>query len=588
MSSFAAPDAFAGLSHHAHLRLIRDYVLDNSLKPQTTLPSLLAFGNEYPPSFLTDLKSCSPLTFDGLHAHCVSSVFPQLPSLISSYLTPVLDGDKKQAEIFARRFEKVVSILLELSASHQLARVYAATLICRVCEVLEEREDDAGAAASASANKTRKALRVRGVSDYYYSLAAVLYHEARTSSTGRASYRDLIESEEFSSPWRAVKGSPHMHHKVVEGSLLSGGGPIRVNVLRIRPQHATFSCIDARSSAAQSLISTSAAAVSGGFFLYSEAPIEPPSFQTDPVGLLATGGKYANPPIFQRSAFIQKSDGSCAVEIVGLVGWSFSYLADASSGDSTPQSVLISQHNIHPTSLFEAAPQSPPLYSACSYNRALLSEISVPSNGWVACLVGSLVVSSSSSPGAALPVPLAGCAIVCFGTSPPPPPPAGLTVSWSAAAAPLGTDLRLVEAMSGGPLLLVGGEPYLDKEAEEFRGGAPPITFSQDETFDYNLLPRMAVGIDGSGDVYFAAFDGRDLSTPGFTLRMTSLFMRDIGCVTAMNLDGGSSKRMIICGVVVDSTSTEVKTAEGKSEVKVAPEGESIRALHTAIVINLR
>ena len=35
----------------------------------------------------------------------------------------------------------------------------------------------------------------------------------------------------------------------------------------------------------------------------------------------------------------------------------------------------------------------------------------------------------------------------------------------------------------------------MDLPSEDFKGSAPPVTFSQDETHDHNLLPRMGVGI---------------------------------------------------------------------------------------------
>ena len=98
--------------------------------------------------------------------------------------------------------------------------------------------------------------------------------------------------------------------------------------------------------------------------------------------------------------------------------------------------------------------------------------------------------------------------------------------------------------------------PQLDHVA----GSAPPVTFSQDETYDQNLLPRMAVGLDAHNRLVFAAVEGRDFSrAPGFTLAMTADLMRALGCVQAMNLDGGSSKRMVVGGRLVDLSTTEVR-----------------------------
>jgi exopolysaccharide biosynthesis protein len=107
---------------------------------------------------------------------------------------------------------------------------------------------------------------------------------------------------------------------------------------------------------------------------------------------------------------------------------------------------------------------------------------------------------------------------------------------------------------------------------------APPVTFSQDETFDQNLLPRMACGVDDAGHMFFAAIDGRNFHhAPGMTLEQTARWMQALGCVRALNLDGGSSKRMVIDGRVVDSPSTEV--VSGKRDKKL------IRPVHSAILI---
>ena len=107
---------------------------------------------------------------------------------------------------------------------------------------------------------------------------------------------------------------------------------------------------------------------------------------------------------------------------------------------------------------------------------------------------------------------------------------------------------------------------------------APPVTFSRDETFDQNLLPRMACGMDAEGTLFFAAIDGRNFyKAPGMTLEHTARWMQALGCVRAMNLDGGSSKRMVVDRRVVDSPSTEVVGATSNKQ--------HVRPVHSAILI---
>ena len=137
----------------------------------------------------------------------------------------------------------------------------------------------------------------------------------------------------------------------------------------------------------------------------------------------------------------------------------------------------------------------------------------------------------------------------------------------------------------------------MDLPSEDFKGSAPPVTFSQDETHDHNLLPRMGVGMakcpeSGNELLVCVAVDGRNLDRAlGLTLQGTSDLLRSLGCYKAMNLDGGSSKRMVIWDVeskehkVVCLSTTEIKTnnGNGNSESKEAAV-EPSRPVHSAIL----
>jgi hypothetical protein len=85
-----------------------------------------------------------------------------------------------------------------------------------------------------------------------------------------------------------------------------------------------------------------------------------------------------------------------------------------------------------------------------------------------------------------------------------------------------------------------------------FKGSAPPMTFSQDEMYGHSLLPRMAVGIakckdTGNKELICVDVDGRNQERVlGLMLRGTSGLLRSLGCTTAINFDGGSSKRMVV------------------------------------------
>jgi hypothetical protein len=162
-------------------------------------------------------------------------------------------------------------------------------------------------------------------------------------------------------------------------------------------------------------------------------------------------------------------------------------------------------------------------------------------------------------------------------------------------------------AMAGGPMFFSddddrgdgdGGNCHsMDLPSEDFRGSAPPVTFSQDETHDHNLLPRMGVVIarcrdTGNEQLVCLAVDGRNLDRAlGLTLQGTSDLLRSLGCRRAMNLDGGSSKRMVVWDPrsrshrVVCLSTTEIKAGVGGDECVNGEETvEPSRPVYSAIL----
>jgi len=126
----------------------------------------------------------------------------------------------------------------------------------------------------------------------------------------------------------------------------------------------------------------------------------------------------------------------------------------------------------------------------------------------------------------------------------------------------------------------------LDLDGEDFLSGVPPATFSGDETGDRNLLPRLAVGLTPEHEVVMAAVDGRNFHQAlGMTLRDTAKLMSMLGCVDAVNLDGGSSKRMVLQGRVLDLPTTEVVPAASDSDDGAAGAAQPVRPVHTGVFV---
>ncbi len=93
--------------------------------------------------------------------------------------------------------------------------------------------------------------------------------------------------------------------------------------------------------------------------------------------------------------------------------------------------------------------------------------------------------------------------------------------------------------ISGGPYLVKNGEIFIDMTEQKLGaiGGKNP---------------RTAIGYTADGNLIMIAVDGREGASVGMTLRELAGFMQSIGCINAMNLDGGGSTVMYVNGKVVN------------------------------------
>jgi hypothetical protein len=381
-----------------------------------------------------------------------------------------------------------------------------------------------------------RALRVRALADFYYSYAGLHHHRRRgveAPSIGELS---------AGARWDAI--APGLEYALLEGA--SDDGPVHANLLKVDPAAVRLDVEDCRAHAAagtslQDLADArgAAAAMSGGFFLYSEPDIELPSRQHDPVGLLLRGGKVLSPPVFRRGALTVDELGVVNLERIGM--------ADVRM--QTPAG--------HPWSTSQ------------TWNRATGAR--GPARP-TAAIVGDAIVAV----GTELPIPLNGFLVELVELPGAQTVAVGQTVRYDGVWGSRGT--RLQTGIAGGPMLLRDGEPGLDMRAEDLWGSAPPVTFSQDETGDHNRLPRLAVGRRADGTLVFAAIDGRNFERAlGMTLHETALVLRAQGCVEATNLDGGSSKRMVVDGRTRDLPTTEILSEHGASS--------PVRPVYTALLL---
>ncbi len=98
---------------------------------------------------------------------------------------------------------------------------------------------------------------------------------------------------------------------------------------------------------------------------------------------------------------------------------------------------------------------------------------------------------------------------------------------------------------SAGPLLLWNGKRIEEPEKE-----------SISKVFCLARHPRTAAGVRADGTLVFVTVDGRQPETSvGMSIPELTDLMLELGCVSAMNLDGGGSTTMVVNGQVVNSPS---------------------------------
>jgi hypothetical protein len=124
----------------------------------------------------------------------------------------------------------------------------------------------------------------------------------------------------------------------------------------------------------------------------------------------------------------------------------------------------------------------------------------------------------------------------------------------------------------------VGGEPWLIKKGE-FSKRTDRHGLDAATPFASNRHPRTAVGVTRDGHFLLVVVDGRQITSRGATLREMAQLMMELGCVEAINLDGGGSSTLVVRGLVVNSPSDGQQRAvasgllvRSAEEARAAPE----------------
>lgn len=93
--------------------------------------------------------------------------------------------------------------------------------------------------------------------------------------------------------------------------------------------------------------------------------------------------------------------------------------------------------------------------------------------------------------------------------------------------------------ISGGPFLIKDGEIYIDAAEEKL-------------TSVSGRNPRTLLGYTKENELIIATVDGREKGSIGMSLNEAAKFMLKLGCINAINLDGGSSSVMYLNGKITN------------------------------------
>ena len=94
-------------------------------------------------------------------------------------------------------------------------------------------------------------------------------------------------------------------------------------------------------------------------------------------------------------------------------------------------------------------------------------------------------------------------------------------------------------AIGGGPVLLQAGKIFItNNEEQKFIGKAIS-----------DAHPRTCMGYTNDGKLIVMVVQGRFANAAGATLTQEAKLLQKLGCVEALNLDGGGSSCMLINGI---------------------------------------
>ena len=258
---------------------------------------------------------------------------------------------------------------------------------------------------------------------------------------------------------------------------------------------------------------SAAAAINGGFFNRNNKL---------PLGAIRRDGRWLSSPILNRGAIALNDSGEIKI---GHLSW---------------QGNIITSSGQIPISSFNSGYVSSgiALYSSnwgSTYTPLIDNEVivAIQNERVTAQLPGGVAGKT------AFPIPPNGYLLAIRATNVANFLPVGTLVRKESATIPA-DFARYPQILGAGPLLVKNGLFVLDGKAEGFS-----------DAFIRQTAVRSAIGTTAAGNLIVATIHNR-VGGSGSTLAETAKIMQSLGCVDALNLDGGSSTSLYLGGQLVD------------------------------------
>lgn len=265
------------------------------------------------------------------------------------------------------------------------------------------------------------------------------------------------------------------------------------------------------------------AAVNGGYFRTEGL------YRGEPAGIVVHGAKVLSEPSRKRPGLaVSNTDGRTRLGFAGLA-----FRAEVVAGDGSTRAVSGVNRPRLDDELILFTPE---------FHRTTLTG----PNGIEAVVAEDLVVAVHDGAGSRS-IPANGYVLSAH----------GLARRWvrehllRGGRVELRASAKFEPALPFDPDFVLGGGPVL------LRGGASaPDAGEYAAGFRLERHPRTAVGARADGTVVFVVVDGRQPAlSVGLTIDELAALMSELGCVEAINLDGGGSTTMVIRGRVVNHPS---------------------------------